>query len=218
MNLPNKITLTRVIMVFLLFLGLFIFSFFDNVDVPLYGPTDAPINLVYLIVFVVFVIAASTDTLDGYLARKNNQITDLGKFLDPIADKMLVNATLIYLAVPQYFSSSQVQISLYIVILFIVRDLVVDSVRLMAARKNVVIPANIYGKLKTIFQMISIPVVLLNGFPFSYFDAGFPKGQRIADFLVYIALFFSLVSGVIYVYQNRSVFLGEKNHDRHSDN
>lgn len=210
MNTPNKITFSRIFLVFGLYLGLFIFGFF-NVAVPSYGPENAPINLVYLIVFVIFVIAASTDTLDGYLARKNNQITDLGKFLDPIADKMLVNATLIYLAVPQYFSQNlnQIQISLYVVIIFIVRDLVVDTVRLMAAKKNIVLAANIYGKLKTIFQMIALPIILLNGYPFSYFDYNFPKGLRIADFFVYLALFFSVLSGIIYVVQNKKVFLSE---------
>lgn len=211
MNTPNKITFSRILIVAILYVSLFILSFFELDNVPTYGPESSQINLVYLIVFVVFVIASLTDTLDGYLARKNNQVTDLGKFLDPIADKMLVNATLIFLAVPQLYSSTnQIYISIFVVIAFVVRDLVVDGLRLLAASKNIVLAANIFGKLKTIFQMIAIPVVLLNGFPFSYFDSTWPGGLRIADFLVYLALFFSILSGIIYVWQNRKVFLESK--------
>ena len=210
MNLPNRITISRIILVVLLFLGLFAFSFVD-VSVPVYGPTGSEINLVYLIVFVIFVVAASTDFLDGHIARSRNLVTDLGKFLDPIADKMLVNSTLIFLCVQQaYCSPNQIYLNVFVVIVFVVRDLIVDTVRFMAAKKNIVIAANIFGKLKTVAQMIAIPVVLLNGFPFSYFDAGWPKGLRIADFFVYIALFFSVLSGVIYVIQNKNVFLKTK--------
>lgn len=216
MNLPTKITFSRIILVIILFVFLFVYqitmqyypTLFQELS---YGPVNSPIYLEYLVAFIVFVIAASTDALDGYLARKNNQITDLGKFLDPIADKMLVNATLIFLCLPLH--ESQLSVSVYIVILFVVRDLIVDGMRLMAAKKNIVVAANVFGKLKTIFQMIAIPIYLLNGFPFSYFDATWPKGLRIADFLMYIALFFSILSMVIYLYQNRKVFLNKKEND-----
>lgn len=216
MNLPTKITFSRIILVVVLFLFLFIYQitmqyFPESFNGLAYGPSESPIYLEYLIAFIVFVVAASTDALDGYLARKNNQITDLGKFLDPIADKMLVNATLIFLCFPLH--EFQLNISVYIVILFVVRDLIVDGMRLMAAKKNIVVAANVFGKLKTIFQMIAIPVYLLNGFPFSYFDSSWPKGLRIADFLIYLALFFSILSMIIYLYQNRKVFLNKKEND-----
>ena len=220
MNLPTKITFSRIILVIILFLGLFIFdlcyqNFGSNWIIPNFGPKGASINLVYLIVFIVFVIAASTDYLDGYLARKNNQITDLGKFLDPIADKMLVNSTLIILCCGfSFLNNNQLIISPFIVILFVVRDLVVDGVRFMAAKKNIVIAANIFGKLKTVFQMVAIALVLLNGFPFSYFDYNFINGLRIADFFVYIALFFSILSMIVYLYQNRKVFLNNDRNNR----
>lgn len=220
MNLPTKITFSRIILVIILFLGLFIFdlcyqNFGSNWIIPNFGPEGASINLVYLIVFIVFVIAASTDYLDGYLARKNNQITDLGKFLDPIADKMLVNSTLIILCCGfSFLNNNQLIISPFIVILFVVRDLVVDGVRFMAAKKSIVIAANIFGKLKTVFQMVSIALVLLNGFPFSYFDYKFINGLRIADFFVYIALFFSILSMIVYLYQNRKVFLNNDRNNR----
>ena len=89
------------------------------------------------------------------------------------------------------------------------RDIVVDALRFIAASKGKVIAANIFGKLKTVFEMIAICAVLLNGFPFRYFDASWPTGLHIADFLVYIATAASLVSGFIYVIQNRSVFKSE---------
>lgn len=217
MNLPTKITFSRIVIVVLLFLSLFILNFIPDIginNIVIFGPVEAPVTIIYFITCIIFVIASSTDWLDGYLARRNNQVTNLGKFLDPIADKMLVNSTLIFLCVPLAFTptSSQLLLSPFIVIVFVVRDLIVDAVRLMAASSNSnVISANIYGKLKTVFQMIAIPVYLLNGFPFSYFDSSWPKGLRIADFLMYIALFFSVLSGIIYLVKNRNVFLGKTN-------
>ncbi|MEG1565580.1 MAG: CDP-diacylglycerol--glycerol-3-phosphate 3-phosphatidyltransferase [Bacilli bacterium] len=212
MNLPTKITFSRIFIVFAMFISLFILSFFNLEPIYLFGPTGAEVNLVNLIVCIVFIIAASTDWLDGYLARKNNQVTDLGKFLDPVADKMLVNATLIFMILPTTYAGTQMPLSLYIVIVFIVRDLIVDSMRFVAAKKNIVVAANIFGKLKTVAQMVAIPIFLLNGFPFSYFDASWMAGLHIADWLMYIALFFSVLSGVIYIYQNRKVFIEDK-HD-----
>lgn len=218
MNLPTKITFSRIVLVVLMFFGLVIYSIcFDAMDLQPYeivlfevGIEKYTINVAYLIVCIVFIIAASTDFLDGYLARKNNQITDLGKFLDPIADKMLVNMCLILLSYPfPFLGEHQITVSVYIVIVFIVRDLIVDGLRFMAAKKNIVIAANKFGKLKTVFQMVAIPLFLLNGFPFIYFDYNFINYLRIADLFMYIALFFSVLSGIIYVYQNRKVFLGD---------
>ena len=93
----------------------------------------------------------------------------------------------------------------------IVRDLVVDGLRFMAAQKNVVIAANIYGKLKTATQMIAICIVFLNGFPFNYFDYNWPTYLHISDWLCYIATFFSVLSGAIYVKQNINVLGGKTN-------
>jgi CDP-diacylglycerol--glycerol-3-phosphate 3-phosphatidyltransferase len=91
----------------------------------------------------------------------------------------------------------------------IARDIVVDALRFVAAKKNVVIAANIFGKLKTVLQMVAIGVVLLNGFPFNYFDASWPQYLHVSDIIVYIATFVSFMSGVIYVWQNRKAFLGD---------
>ena len=213
MNLPTKITFTRIIATVLLIIALFIMSLIDFKS-PVLGNTG--INLVFLIIFIFFVVASFTDFLDGYLARKNNQVTDLGKFLDPVADKLLVNSMVIFLIAPSLFAKYAegqiISFNMWCAILLIVRDIVVDALRFIAAQKKVVIAANIFGKLKTVFEMVAISFVLLNGFPFNYFDASWPAGLHITDFIVYITTLMSLISGIIYVIQNRKVFLnnGEK--------
>ena len=207
MNLPTKITVSRIIATVLLIIALFVLSLIDF-TAPTLGNTR--INLVFLIVFVFFVIASYTDHLDGKLARKNNQVTDLGKFLDPIADKLLVNTMLIFLVAPSIFASyAQGQVALipvWCVIIMVARDTVVDAMRFIAAQKNVVIAANIFGKLKTVLQMVAISAVLLNDFPFHYmYRDNYNPYLSVTAFLVYAATLVSFLSGVIYVYQNRKV-------------
>lgn len=208
MNLPTKITFSRIIATIILIVFLFVLSLIPDLSLHPLGNTK--INPVYLGVFVFFVVAAYTDHLDGHLARKNNQITDLGKFLDPVADKLLINTMLIFLIGPASYAVGQTAtVSMWCVIIMVARDIVVDALRFVAAKKNVVIAANIFGKLKTVLQMVAIGVVLLNGFPFNYFDAGWPSYLHISDIIVYIATFVSFLSGVIYVWQNRKAFLGD---------
>ena len=211
MNLPTKITFSRIIAILVLLIALFIMSFIDFVS-PEMGNTG--INVVFFIVFIFFLIASYTDHLDGHLARKNNQVTDLGKFLDPVADKLLINSMVIFLAawplVAKYALGTQVvSFNVWCAILLVARDIVVDALRFIAAQKKVVIAANIFGKLKTVLEMVAICFVLLNGFPFNYFDASWPAGLHITDFIVYLATLVSLISGVIYVVQNKHVFKGE---------
>ena len=211
MNLPTKITFTRIIATALLIIALFVMSLIDF-EAPMLGNTG--INLVFLLIFIFFVIASFTDFLDGYLARKNNQVTDLGKFLDPVADKLLINSMVIFLIAPSIFAKytpdNQLSFNMWCAILLIVRDIVVDALRFIAAQKKVVIAANIFGKLKTVFEMVAISFVLLNGFPFNYFDASWPAGLHITDILVYITTLMSVVSGIIYVIQNRKVFIASE--------
>ncbi len=203
-NIPTKITLARIVLVVGLLIYLFVCQILGNLgQMPDVVLGNTGIHLTYLIACVVFVVAAATDAVDGYLARKWHQVTDLGKFLDPIADKMLVNSLLIFLCVPSSFASGQMTIPVFCVILMVLRDLVVDTMRFVAASKGEVVAANIFGKLKTVFQMVAIPVCLLNGFPFSYL--GGPALYDGAHILVYLATLMSLVSGVIYVVQNRHV-------------
>lgn len=206
MNIPTKITTARIVLVLGLLAFLLVFDFIPNYQPITFGPNNS-INLIYLIAMIVFVVASFTDTLDGYLARKWNQVTDLGKFLDPVADKLLVNSILIYLLISRFGNMS---IPVFAVIIMIARDLVVDALRFVAASKGIVLAANVFGKLKTIFQMVAIPVVLLNGWPFSYFDLSWNSYLRIANILVYLATAMSLLSGIIYVAQNFSVFKEQK--------
>ena len=206
MNIPNKITLTRIIIVGMMLIALFsldVVYAFHPFSVPLYGQA-APVNLVYLVTCIVFILGAITDKIDGDLARKWNQVTDLGKFLDPIADKLLVDSLLLYLIVP-HLGTGGLTISVWCVIVMIVRDLIVDALRFIAAKKGVVLAANVFGKLKTVLQMVAIPLILLNGWPFTYFDAGWNQ-WRIAEIFVYLATLVSFLSGVIYLSQNAAVF------------
>ena len=213
MNTPTKITFARIIAIVAMMITLFVLSVVPGWKTIELGNTG--INLVFLIIFVFFVIASFTDYLDGHLARKNNQVTDLGKFLDPVADKLLINSLVIFLVAPSVFAPyipgelNQVGFSIWCAILLVARDIVVDALRFIAANKGKVIAANIFGKAKTVLEMVAIGAVLLNGFPFRYFDKGWPAGLHIVDFLVYLATAASVISGVIYVVQNRSVFKSE---------
>ena len=216
MNLPTKITFTRIIAIVAMIITLFVLGVIhsaNNWQTIELGNTG--INLVFLIIFVFFVIASFTDYLDGHLARKNNQVTDLGKFLDPVADKLLINSIVVFLVAPSVFAPyvpvelKQVSFSVWCAIILVARDIVVDALRFIAANKGKVIAANIFGKLKTVLEMVAIGAVLLNDFPFRYFD-GMVSGLQVSDFLVYLATLASLVSGIIYVYQNRHVFKEEK--------
>ena len=216
MNLPTKITFSRIIAIILLVIALFALYIVKLVnpsfEVMVLG--NSGINIVFLIVFIFFLIASYTDHLDGHLARKNNQVTALGKFLDPVADKLLINSMVIFLVAPAVFASyipgaeNVASFSVWCAIILVGRDIVVDALRFIAAEKGVVVAANIFGKIKTVLEMIAISFVLLNGWPFYYFDADWPV--RIVDIFVYLATLASLISGVIYVVQNRKVFLEQK--------
>ena len=209
-NLPTKITLARIALATFLIIGIIVLYFLDQFNVfsiaevgnVALNDSGAYINWIMIILMLVFLIASMTDFLDGYLARKNNEVTDLGKFLDPIADKMLINSMMVFLALNFVSLASHQRFAFFLVIIMVIRDLVVDGLRFMVAKKNVVVAANIFGKLKTVTQMVAIIVVFLNGFPFSYFDYNWPAYIHVSDWLCYIATFFSVLSGIIYVKQN----------------
>ena len=210
MNLPNKITVSRIILIFVMIIAMFVLAFIPDFRVKSIG--NSVINPVYLIFTIVFIIAAFTDMLDGKIARKCNLVTDLGKFLDPIADKLLNDAMMIFLLVPQAYAWEQrrdplmLTILLICVVLMIARDFIVEALRLVAVKKNIDIAANIFGKAKTVLQMVAIPMLLLNDWPFNYFDSNWPQALQISNWFFYIATAMSIISGVIYVYQNRNVF------------
>lgn len=210
MNIPTKITFSRIVLVILLITGLIVLDYipqeYTNIMLG-----NSQINIIYFVSFFIFFIASSTDFLDGYLARKWHQVTNLGKFLDPIADKLLVDSMLIFLLLLHY-GSSNLTFPIFAVVIMIARDLVVDALRSIAASKGVVLAANIFGKIKTVLQMLSISLVLLNGWPFSYFDSAWNPALRITSFVIYLTTLVSLLSGVIYVVQNFKV-LKEDKHD-----
>lgn len=194
MNLPNKITISRLIIaVIMIFFAVFPWA---NVGASSILTTlgNTGFTILDLILAFLFVVGSATDAIDGKIARKYNLITDFGKFFDPLADKFLVNSALIFLA-------CYGRIPALIIILMIGRDLAVDGIRFMAASKGEVIAANIFGKLKTVFQMVTIPFVMLNGFPFNYL---FKEHTYIfLDVLLSITCAMSLISGFIYLYRGR---------------
>ena len=211
MNLPNKITVSRLVLILAMIVAMFVLALIPEFTVKTIG--NSGINVVYLVFTGVFVIAAFTDMLDGKIARKCNLVTDLGKFLDPIADKLLNDAMMIFILVPQAYALPEqrhdpkmLTVLLICVVLMIARDLIVDALRLIAVKKNIVIAANIFGKAKTVLQMVAIPMLLLNDWPFSYFDSKWPEALQISNWFFYLATAMSLVSGIIYIYQNRKVF------------
>lgn len=212
MNLPTKLTVSRIVIVVVMLLGLFTCDILYMAGIILTMPMIGPINIAYFISFFLFVIASLTDMLDGKIARKYNLVTDMGKFLDPVADKLLVNLTLIYLALP-HFGTNNAVIPVSCVIIMIGRDLIIDAFRLVASTKGSVVAANIFGKLKTVFQMVAIPMVLLNSWPFAYFDADWNNYLRICNIAIYIATAMSLISLIIYLKQNWHILLEKKEND-----
>lgn len=147
MNLPNKLTIFRMILIpFLL-----MFILFDFI------PLDMQIRR-YIATFI-FILASLTDAIDGYIARKYNLVTNFGKFMDPLADKLLVVSTLIALI---NIPDTVVELKAWVVILIIAREFFMTGFRTIAMEKNIVIAAGNSGKLKTIFQMLMIIFLLLN--------------------------------------------------------
>ena len=201
-NLPTKITLARIALATLLIIGIIVLYFLDQFNVfsiaevgnVALNDSGAYINWIMIILMLVFLIASMTDFLDGYLARKNNEVTDLGKFLDPIADKMLVNTMLILLVYTH-------QANIVAVLLMIARDLIVDGLRMLASQHGKVVSAGIYGKAKTVLQMFAILFLLLKNWPFVYL--GLPMDQ----ILLWFACLMSLLSGLIYFAQLKDFVL-----------
>lgn len=205
MNTPNKITLARFIMAFIMIIILVFPYKACGLEITELGNTG--FTVIDLIACCIFVLASISDAIDGHLARKNNQVTDFGKFMDPLADKFLVNSSLIILAVQK-----AELLPVIIVVLMIGRDLAVDGIKLLAASKGKVVAANIFGKLKTVFQMVAIPLIFLNGFPLNYL---LKENTYIFTIIIAsLALAMSLISGVIYIYQNRDMVKGGTQNDQ----
>ncbi len=201
MNLPNKITISRIILSIIVMIILMLpFSSWIS-DWPVYssvfGREIPALDLAYIIAGVLFLIASLTDKIDGYLARKNNEVTDLGKMLDAIADKILVNGVLIILAY-------QRAIPLVVPVVIITRDIIVDTCKMMSGNKGKVVAASWLGKVKTAFMMTGITLTLFGNLPFSliHFD--------LALFCVIIATVLSVVSGCDYYFKTRELLTKAK--------
>lgn len=191
MNLPNKITIGRIILAVIILVILLIPQYAFGFEWPTYQVGSiSGINLKYIIVGILFLIASLSDFLDGYLARKNNMVTDFGKVADAIADKVLVNGLLIILA---YYKI----ISVVIPVVIITRDIVVDSCKMISGNKGKVVAASILGKIKTVCMMCGLTLTLFYNLPFELINL------PIADLLLIVATILSVVSGCQYYYNCR---------------
>lgn len=192
MNLPNKLTVTRVLLVPLLIL-IYMFPYESvGITIPVYHVLNTNVSLVNIIILLIFLVASITDYFDGKIARKEKLITTFGKFADPIADKLLINTIFLLLA-------SNQTINIIIPIIMISRDTIVDAIKMSAANKQVVVAASKLGKLKTVSQMIAVGFLLVNNFPFSFI------GIDVANILAWIATVISVISGIDYFIKNREM-------------
>ncbi|NLB79114.1 MAG: CDP-diacylglycerol--glycerol-3-phosphate 3-phosphatidyltransferase [Clostridiaceae bacterium] len=184
MNLANKITISRILAtpVFLFFLVPGWFGQFIGLDQ--WGRYVAA---------VIFVLASITDMVDGNIARKYNMITELGKFLDPVADKLLVTSALI-----AFIRTDN--LSVWAVFIIIAREFIITGFRVIAAGRGVIIAADKWGKIKTVVQIVAIVAILIRNFPISLFT-DFPLGMV----LMYIAVVLTVISGVNYIVKNSKV-------------
>lgn len=175
MNLPNKLTLGRICAI-----PVFIVALMMDQRV---------------LATVLFIAAAFTDFLDGHIARKRGLVTNFGKLMDPLADKLLTMSAFICLV-------ELSQIPAWMVIIILGRELIITGMRQVAAAEGIVIAAGWSGKIKTVLQMVAIPVLLLNNWPCDPYFGGFPADK----ILLWAALIMTIVSGIEYIAKNRQVF------------
>ncbi|OQP08055.1 CDP-diacylglycerol--glycerol-3-phosphate 3-phosphatidyltransferase [Geobacillus sp. 46C-IIa] len=192
MNLPNKITIARIMLIpFFLIVMLVPFGW-GSIQI---GKTVLP--MAHLIGALIFIIASTTDWIDGYYARKYGLVTNLGKFLDPLADKLLVSAALIVLV---ELGSAPA----WMVIVIISREFAVTGLRLVLAGEGEVVAANVLGKIKTWTQIVAISALLLHNVPFSLISFPF------ADLALWVAVIFTIWSGWDYFVKNKHAFSHSK--------
>ena len=195
MNLPNKITMSRIILsLFIIIVLLFPFDAAGFSLPKLFINESLVIDIKYPIAGVLFIIASLTDFVDGYLARKYNLVTDLGKMLDAIADKVLVNAILIILASTGFISA-------VIPVIIVVRDIVVDTMKMVSGNKGKVVAAIKTGKYKTACMMVGVTLTMFYNLPFELFNI------RVSDALLIIACVLSIISAVEYFNMTKDLFL-----------
>lgn len=197
MNLPNKISLTRIIIAIVIILLLTFPFHFVGIDFPVYLIKNVQLDLRYIIAGVLFIIACLSDFVDGRIARKRHLVTDLGKFLDAIADKILVNSVLVIFA-------ANGMVSPFIAVVVIARDTIVDAIRMMAASRGKVIAAGISGKIKSAFMMIGLSFTFFKNLPFELF------GLSISNFIIIIATVLSIYSMGKYYSLNKKIIFSKK--------
>lgn len=192
MNLPTKLTVTRIFLC-LIVITIMVFPFYTvGIEWPKFQIMGIGVKCEYLVAGVIFVIASLTDFLDGYLARKNNQVTDTGKMLDAIADKILVNSVLIIFAAQGF-------INVIIPVIIVLRDIVVDAIKMEAAGKGKVVAAIKSGKIKTATLMIGIVLTFVYNLPFEAWNI------RVSDFMLYFASIMSILSAIEYYKLNKNI-------------
>lgn len=197
MNLPNKISMFRLFLIpIIVFAKLFPFAQF-GIMIPNLRVGFVTISSLNLVLLGLFLVASISDFLDGYIARKYNQITTLGKFIDPIADKALTTTMFILFAVDGIIPP-------LVVLIMVWRDILVDGIRMMCAERGVVVAAGLLGKAKTVAQMVAIVLVLLNNLPFAL------VGVPFADIMIWLSVFLSVISGFSYFIQAKDLIFETK--------
>jgi CDP-diacylglycerol--glycerol-3-phosphate 3-phosphatidyltransferase len=192
MNLPNKITVSRILLI-----PLFLVAMLVPFNWGTWHVMNANLPVAHFVGAMIFIFASTTDWVDGYYARKLNMVTNLGKFLDPLADKLLVSAALIVLV--QYDLAAT-----WIVVVIISREFAVTGLRLVLAGEGEVVAANMLGKVKTWAQIVAISALLLHNVPFSAIHLPF------ATITLWIALLFTIWSGWDYFAKNKETLLQSK--------
>lgn len=188
MNLPNRLTMLRIFLI-----PLFIACFY------------LPWSFKWLLADIVFILAYITDALDGRIARKNNMVTDFGKFMDPIADKLLTAAAIIFMNSAGFFNE---YIGVAFVFITVAREFIVSGLRLVAASKGVVIAADKLGKLKTVFQFVTVAVIMIDGY---VLKGSFAIVKTVLDnMLIGVTLILTIWSMIDYLIKNKSVFAQTK--------
>lgn len=186
MNTANKLTMSRIIMSIIILLILLMPWGDFGITIPTFLVMGKVlVDIRYLIAGFLFVIACVTDYLDGAIARKEKGTSDFGATLDAIADKILVNGVLIVLAYNGF-------LPVIIPVIIVIRDIAVDALRALSAKNNIIIKANNWGKVKTVFMMIGVSLLLFYNLPFEVW------GIYVAETLIYIATILSVLSGIIY--------------------
>lgn len=197
MNLPTKLTVTRIVLaIFVIILLLFPF-YTIGIEFPKFSVSGILIDLKVILAGVIFVIASITDFLDGYIARKYDMVTDTGKMLDAIADKLLVNSVLIIFAGLGYINA-------IIPVIFITRDTIVNAIKMEAAAKGKVVAAIKSGKIKTASQMVGMVLMFFYNLPFELINI------RVDLFFLYFATIMSIVSMVEYFSMNKKIIFPKK--------